>query len=249
MGICASEPVVMDSASTLGMFTAFDRTQKAVKAARKFEPQTGRKRILTSLRESDDEIEDDIDDPFHDNVVAVDESADAFQTDTSENDEEEVFEYIEPLQTLLDKLELHSSSVVRLHKMRRLPFLRRNLQRGFQLHCCKVGVDVKPQPLPRTSVSVIYSCLIPDSTSSHPEGSRTATAKSSMKDWLCPLCDLHKKFANSRMLDKHLTWDHPNVEMLWDQVRFAFPSHVSILCNVQHYTTLSLTIPDSKPES
>ncbi|KAF8555799.1 hypothetical protein OG21DRAFT_811504 [Imleria badia] len=182
--------------------------------------------------ESDVVGQQDIYDPFQHSDAAVDEPANEYLTDSSETDGEEVLEHTEPSQTLLDKLEQLSSSVVRLQKMRRLPFLRRNLRKGFQLHCRVVGVDTKPHPLPRTSVSVVYSCPPADGASSHSEGSRTTTAKSSMKDWLCPLCDLHKKFDNSKMLDKHLAWDHPSVRMHWDQ----------------HYTTLSLTIPDSQPE-
>jgi len=163
----------------------------------------------------------------------VDEPANEYLTDPLESDEEEVLEHKEPLQALLDRLERLSSSAVRLHKMRRLPFLRRNLRRGFQLRCRTVGVDTNPHPLPRTSISVLYDCPLVDIASSHSGGIRTTTAKSSMKDWLCPLCDLHKKFDNPSVLDKHLAWDHSSVKVLWDQ----------------HHTTVSLTIPDFQPES
>ena len=227
--------VAIDSVSALGVFIASDRIspQRAFKAARKL----------------DVEPEHDINDPFQDNDSFVDGPANEYPTDPSENDEEEVPEHREPLQALLDKLERLSSSVVRLHKMRRLPFLRRNLRKGFQLRCRAVGVDTNPHSLPRTSISVVYDCPLTDGASSHTRGSLTMTAKSSMKDWLCPLCDLHKKFDNPRMLDKHLAWDHSSVKVLWDQVRLTFQFRASILWNVQHYTTLSLTIPDSQPES
>jgi hypothetical protein len=216
-------------------FIASDRipTQKAIKAARK----------QFSIDEHD------INDPFRDSDFFADGPANEYLTDPSENDGEEVLEHKEPLQALLDKLERLSSSVVRLHKMRRLPFLCRNLRKGFQLRCRMIGVDTNPHSLPRTSISVVYDCPLTDGASSHTGGLLATTAKSSMKDWLCPLCDLHKKFDNPRMLDKHLAWDHSSVKVLWDQVCLTFQFRVTISWNVQHYTTLSLTIPDSQPES
>ncbi|KAG6379735.1 hypothetical protein JVT61DRAFT_10269 [Boletus reticuloceps] len=204
-------------------------TQKAAKSIRKSESQFPRKRNNTPSCESDNEVEHDINNSVQDSDGVVDEPA---LTGPSEDDEGGVLAHTEPSQTLLDRLERLSLGPARLYRMRRLPFLRRNLQKGFQLRCRMVGVDTKPHLLPRTSVSVIYNCLLEDDAPSHSRGSRTTTAKSSMKDWLCPLCDLHKKFDNPGMLDKHLAWDHSSVKVLWDQ----------------HYTTLSLTIPDSHPE-
>ncbi|KAF8136975.1 hypothetical protein EV363DRAFT_1445899 [Boletus edulis] len=204
-------------------------TQKAAKSIRKSESQFARKRDNTPSCESDNEVEHDINNSVQDSDGVVDEPA---LTGPSEDDEGGVLAHTEPSQTLLDRLERLSLSVARLYRMRRLPFLRRNLQKGFQLRCRMVGVDTKPHLLPSTSVSVIYDCLLEDDAPSHSRGSRTTTAKSSMKDWLCPLCDLHKKFDNPGMLDKHLAWDHSSVKVLWDQ----------------HYTALSLTIPDSHPE-
>ncbi|KAG8216511.1 hypothetical protein J3R82DRAFT_6627 [Butyriboletus roseoflavus] len=103
--------------------------------------------------------------------------------------------------------------------MRRLPFLRRNLRSGFQLHCRMVGVDTKPYSLPRTPISVVYTFPLTDGATAHSGGFRTTSAKSSMKNWLCPLCDLHNKFDNPRMLEKHLAWDHSSVKVLWDESR------------------------------
>ena len=180
--------------------------------------------------ELDIEGEHDVNNPFQDSDAVLDISANEYLTDTSENNEEEVLEHTEPSQTLLDRLERLSSSVVRLHKMRRLPFLRRNLYRGFKLHCRMVGIDTDTRPLPRTSVPVVYSCPLANSTSSEPGGIRTTNAKSSMKDWLCPLCNLHKKFDNPGMLDKHLAWDHSNVQVLWNNVRPVYLLEAFILC-------------------
>lgn len=247
----------MDSVLAFGVFTASDRTprQAAAKSARKLQPPgmgsaslVSRRRTLPDESEIEDQ-QDGINEPAQHSDAAVDELTAEYLSDSSENGEEEAFEHTEPSQILLDKLEQLSSSVVRLDKMRRLPFLRRNLRRGFHLHCRMVGVDTNHHPLPRTSISVFYSCSPSGGAPNHSKGSRTTVAKSSMKDWLCPLCDLHKKFDNSKMLDKHLAWDHSNVRMHWDQVCITFPLRTTSLWNVQHYTTLSLTIPESQPES
>lgn len=227
--------------------------QKVAKAARKFQVAMKSAALRSPVPSDDWEIEGehDINHSVPDSDVVVDESANENQTDTSENDEpeEDVLEYTEPSQTLLDSLEWLSSSVVRLHKMRRLPFLRRNLRRGFRLHCRMAGVDTKPQSLPRASISVVYSCPLTDAASSHSGGLRTTSAKSSMKEWLCPLCDLHKKFNNPIMLEKHLAWDHSSVEVLWDQVRLLYLFEAFVSWCIQRHTMLSLTIPDSQPPS
>lgn len=245
----------MGNVSALEVFTISDRPprQRAAKAARKL--QVGMKsaapRTQPPSDEWDVEGEHDINYPVHDSDAVVDEPGNEYLTDASKSDEpeKEVFEHTEPSQTLLDGLEQLSSSVVRLHKIRRLPFLRRNLRSGFQLRCRMTGVDTKPHSLPRTSISVVYSCPLTGGASSHSGGFHTTSAMSSMKEWLCPLCDLHKKFDNPIMLDKHLAWDHPNVKVFWDQVRLPYPLKAFILCCVQHHTTLSLTVPDSQPVS
>lgn len=241
--------------SALVVFTTSGRPpmQRAAKGARKLQvgTKTAAPRPPAPSHEWDIEDEHDMDYSVQDSDAVWDEPADECWTDTSENDEpeEEALEYTEPSQTLLDGLEQLSSSVVRLDKMRRLPFLRRNLRSGFQLHCRMVGVDTKPHSLPRTSISVVYSCPLTDGAPSHSGGFHTTSAKSSMKHWLCPLCDLHKKFDNPKMLEKHLAWDHSSVNVLWDKVRLADLFEGFILLCVQHHTMLLLTIPDSQPES
>lgn len=218
----------MDDVLTLWLFTTSSRPaeQRIAKTVRK--PQSTMQlplRPRSPSHEPDFGGDTDIDNPFQDSDVVLDGPADGYPTDASENDPEPM----EPSQTLLDSLERFSSSVARLHKMRRLPFLCRNLRRGFQLHCQIVGVDTKPHPLPRTSISVVYSCPIVGSPSSGSGENHIATAKGSMSEWLCPLCDLHKKFDNPRVLEKHLVWDHSGVEVHWDNVRLVYPFKIDIL--------------------
>lgn len=219
----------MDNASPLWLLTMSVRPteQRANKTARN--PQSAKKSVSRPRPPSYAPDIDDINNPFQDNDALLDVPADEYLTDISENEEEEVLEHAEPSQTLLDALERLSLSVVQLHKMRRLPFLRRNLRRGFQLHCRMVGIDTDPHPLPRQSIPIVYTFPLVDGASSESGGIRTTTAKSSMKDWLCPLCDLHKKFDNPGVLDKHLAQDHSSVKVLWDDVRLLYSCEAFIL--------------------
>ncbi|KAF8838931.1 hypothetical protein BDN67DRAFT_824590 [Paxillus ammoniavirescens] len=169
--------------------------------------------------EAHDTVDDVADEPAYDAPVAT----------ASGSDHEE---HMEPSEALLEGLERISLSSVRLQKLRRLPFLRRNLQDGFAHRCKLAGVPTKRISLPRASISVIYHCPLATTVlGSHRKTPPTA-ARSSMKDWFCPLCSLHRNFANQMMLDKHLSWDHPSVKSLWDE----------------HHNVLTLTIPPPVPE-
>lgn len=211
--------------------------QRAPKTVRdsQFAVKSTRLAVVPS-HESDTDSQSEDSNSFQDEDDLLGGPADEY--DTSGKDGDEALEHTEPSQALLDGLERLTSSVIRLEKMRRLPFLRRNLRRGFQLHCRMVGVDIEPHSLPHTSISVIYNYPFVHNLSSEPGGIRNTTAKSSMKDWLCPLCDLHKKFHNPRMLDKHLAWDHSGVNVLWGDVRLVYSFESLVLCIIS-------TIPDS----
>ncbi|KAH7882375.1 hypothetical protein F5I97DRAFT_355505 [Phlebopus sp. FC_14] len=113
--------------------------------------------------------------------------------------------------------------------MGRLPFLRRNLRAGFKSRCQLIGTVSRHQALPRRSISVIYSCQSTDPTA---QGEHSSfTTRTSITDWLCPLCNIHGAFANQRMLHMHLSWDHPSVEVQWRT----------------DFGELVLTIPQSPP--
>ncbi|KIJ14576.1 hypothetical protein PAXINDRAFT_115917 [Paxillus involutus ATCC 200175] len=169
--------------------------------------------------EAQDTVDDVADEPAYDAPVAT----------ASGSDHEE---HTEPSEALLEGLERISLSSVRLQKLRRLPFLRRNLQDGFAHRCKLAGVPTKRISLPRTSISVIYHCPLATTVLGSPRKAPPTGARSSMKDWFCPLCSLHHNFANQMMLDKHLSWDHPSVKALWGE----------------HHNVLTLTMPPPMPE-
>jgi hypothetical protein len=213
---------------------ACDRPPKlsTAKAARKFQvgvksvhqPPGPKKPVheieIDAIDKDDYEAQDTVDD------VADEPAYDAPVATASGSDHEE---HTEPSEALLEGLERISLSSVRLQKLRRLPFLRRNLQDGFAHRCKLAGVPTKRISLPRTSISVIYHCPLATTVLGSLRKAPPTGARSSMKDWFCPLCSLHHNFANQMMLDKHLSWDHPSVKALWGEVSTVYVDDLSLI--------------------
>ncbi|KAH7920662.1 hypothetical protein BV22DRAFT_786890 [Leucogyrophana mollusca] len=100
-----------------------------------------------------------------------------------------------------------------LKRLRHLPFLLRNLRAGFQYRCRIAGVDTDATIPPLYPVTVVYRAK---STSGNDQEGRHIY-RASMSDWRCPLCDLHGTFKTREVLNKHLSWDHSAVSILWEQ--------------------------------
>ena len=111
----------------------------------------------------------------------------------------------EELMLALEKLTLSS---LRMQKTGQLPFLLRNLRRGFQNRCRLLGVPTGKISEEVVSVSVLYKYVVRSTRQEH-----VYTAR--MTAWLCPLCELHGQFETKRMLEKHLDWDHHQVAVTW----------------------------------
>ncbi|KAI5986167.1 hypothetical protein EDD15DRAFT_1598375 [Pisolithus albus] len=41
-------------------------------------------------------------------------------------------------------------------------------------------------------------------------------ARTSLRSWSCVMCDLHGVFNNRTVLHKHLSWDHPEIDVKWN---------------------------------
>lgn len=104
----------------------------------------------------------------------------------------------------------------------RLPFLLRNLRRGFENRCRQAGVRRYPQDAPNGTVKVVYKYYLDgdaaparrDSDSSDEEREQQ-TWEGHMSDWRCPICELHKPFTTREMLMFHLSRDHAEVKVSW----------------------------------
>ena len=131
-------------------------------------------------------------------------------------DQEKTFEHIlsptpigdngdrgEPLEEIILALESLSLASLRMRATGRLPLLLRTLRRGFMHRCKLLGVPTAPCPL-NGVIEVVYQ-------------RGDACSSERVTSWKCPVCELHRAFLNRDMLQKHMTWDHQEVDVLWEE--------------------------------
>ena len=110
----------------------------------------------------------------------------------------------------LDRLTL---SEYRMVQHRRLPFLRRNLRRGFFIRCEQFGRDVTPAACLDGHIAVDFKYyLLPGP---YRERGPCQIYHGCMIDWRCPLCNTHAPFPNQEVLSFHLERDHPQMMFMW----------------------------------
>jgi hypothetical protein len=127
---------------------------------------------------------------------------------------------LSPPEELMIALEALTIASLHMQKARRLPFLLRELRRGFERRCQLVGVPTAEERGP-ISASVVYKLRVNDDGVEFGGLGPTKVAdlihKARMAAWHCPLCELHGEFKTRQMLQKHLTWDHDEVDTMWEQ--------------------------------
>ena len=109
---------------------------------------------------------------------------------------------IEPPAELLTALESLTLSTIRMQKTHQLPFLLRNLRKGFLSRCRVLDVPIYSDNR-QVSLCVRYDYVA------------GLTYKTDISNWLCPLCELHGTFRTRGMLACHLQWDHAEVFSEW----------------------------------
>lgn len=107
-----------------------------------------------------------------------------------------------PSEEILVTLQQLVSPLIRLQRNRRLPFLRWNLQRGFQNYCRSTGIKVEDDGEP-SEIRIVYRQV------------RGEKWETTLNNWSCPLCSLHGVFRCQALLEKHLEWDHKDVHVRW----------------------------------
>ncbi|TFK86659.1 hypothetical protein K466DRAFT_587037 [Polyporus arcularius HHB13444] len=143
---------------------------------------------------------------------------------------------VEELYRALDALTL---SEARMQKRKRLPFLLKNLWKGFMYQCQRHGVRTSPPNAPRGAVKVVFKYYLEAndsgaSSDSSSDAREYQTYVGSMADWRCPMCELHKPFPTREMLIFHLSRDHTEVKVSWRE----------ITVRNEHRWRLDLVIPD-----
>ena len=110
-----------------------------------------------------------------------------------------------PSDELINAVEPLTLSSVRMQKLKLLPFLLRNLRKGFRHRCRVRGIPTEPRA-GNIAVAVRYE---------HTSDSGEHVFETKMEKWLCPLCELHGTFGTKEMLASHLGWDHAEAEFHW----------------------------------
>ena len=132
-----------------------------------------------------------------------------------------------PPDILVATLDELCGAPIRMQATKELPFLLRNLRRGFRLRCVAIGIKTTRMK-PRMPVIVRYECT-------------EKIYETSMSKWFCPLCELHGAFPNKDMLRCHLQWDHASVILeRWEQrannqvrrLMFLFPQQANMKSRV-----------------
>ncbi|KAG0707919.1 hypothetical protein DFH29DRAFT_994550 [Suillus ampliporus] len=136
-----------------------------------------------------------------------------------------------PSDTLIEALECISLTTIRLAQLHRLPFMLRNLRKGFLSRCKSLGIDTSRSVPPPKPITVVYSCVAQIAKDGSLERQETRTT---MPDWKCPLCELHGTFPMQQILNAHLKWDHSEVGFVWDMddytlsMRLPLQGHVPL---------------------
>jgi hypothetical protein len=106
---------------------------------------------------------------------------------------------------LVSTIEKLTHSSARLHKTKRLPFLLRNLRRGFLQRCKTLGIPVERETQDNVAFHMHYEHT----------GVNDVGYEITLHQWDCPLCSLHPSFPNQAILKKHLAWDHGEFLFKW----------------------------------
>ncbi|KAJ7497218.1 hypothetical protein FB451DRAFT_220916 [Mycena latifolia] len=112
-----------------------------------------------------------------------------------------------PPEDIIAAIESLSLSVACMQESRRLPFLRRNLQRGFLKYCRARRVPTESDGQ-APSIAVIFKLA----------DSELPPHEASMSCYECPLCRLHSPFRTKAMLEIHLDRDHREVRTNWEEI-------------------------------
>jgi hypothetical protein len=118
----------------------------------------------------------------------------------------------EPSEMLLEALEAIALPALQMQKAGRLPFLPRQLRRGFEHRCRLAGVPIDGDKGKSVYLNVIYKFKAKNENGTIHEYQAQTDA------WLCPLCALHGFLKSRQMLVKHLEWDHSEVSCSWQEI-------------------------------
>ncbi|KAJ7680247.1 hypothetical protein DFH06DRAFT_1315050 [Mycena polygramma] len=115
--------------------------------------------------------------------------------------------FLKPSEEIITAIEDLALSTECLQELRGLPFLKRNVRRGFFNYCRARGIPTDSDDR-SISISVVFKLA---NTELFPH-------EASVSWFECPLCRLHRPFQTKDMLQTHLDLDHAEVETTWDEI-------------------------------
>lgn len=143
------------------------------------------------------------------------ESSEAPDDSTDESDTEHVSAREVDPSPLINVVEPSFPPTLRMmiQETKQLPFLVRNLRAGFASRCQLFGVPTASTKRVM-AVHVTFRVQMDHglATLDYPDEYKNQQLQDSLA---CPLCNLHGNFKTKEMLQKHLEWDHPEVETRW----------------------------------
>lgn len=229
--------------------------QRALKAARKTVAgirqisKAARKLKISGSSDSDDDDDADVDEDVPPRLVQTMKKARKRQ-DIPESPEDFI-SLLESSDEDIDELRVAFNALTfiqsRQRQYRKLPFLLRNLRKGFQARCGQAGVRIHPRNDPRGTVKVVYRYSLDrgsHSDSSSDGGGEYQTFMGSMSDWRCPLCELYKPFNTREMLVFHLDRDHAEVNTKWTHTLQRVPQLNGATEEQEWHWKINLVIPD-----
>ncbi|KAF9486280.1 hypothetical protein BDN70DRAFT_870376 [Pholiota conissans] len=112
--------------------------------------------------------------------------------------------HTEPPSDLIAAVEALTLSATRMQQTKQLPFLVRNLRRGFLKRCRKLQVPIFTDGR-KVSLDLVYDYIA------------GVSYQTQINAWCCPLCDLLGVVKTQEMLECHLRWDHKEVFCEWQK--------------------------------
>ena len=171
-----------------------------LKAARKYPPNLGRKSAKgPKLAARKHEVIE----------ISSDEEPPSSESDDEYHDVRAAFQSIAILTHLLRHKHMSRPSA--------LPFLVRNLRKGFLSACERDGVRTHPRSVPRRPVRVILRNPASASQDHYASDDHDVEEHDGghLNVWQCPLCDLLGELNSREMLLYHMEHDHDEVITKW----------------------------------
>jgi hypothetical protein len=112
-----------------------------------------------------------------------------------------------PPEEIIAAIEGLALSAACMQELHRLPFLKRNVRRGFLNYCRARGVPIESENT-CPSITVVFKLM----------DSELPPYEASISCYECPLCQLHLPFQTREMFQTHLDLAHAEVMTAWDEI-------------------------------